>query len=231
MKPSPKALSFSKRNLNRLISLLIAGARHQRRARSSEEKRLAAQISLTAVIEFMQSVDETAGTDVCSPLLAVLNALHDLDDGKVATILLPTKRSSRPPDESRIRNLRAASAATLEFLISIGFGAEESARDIFHAVQSCGIPIGSIRNETPGAKTVMGWRNNIKSRSPKKSRRSLGNNAAHIASDDERYTFEVLLQSFSAQLDLPRSVEKQQVLHAFKHFLVTHCLTEKEKLY
>lgn len=119
--------------------------------------------------------------------------------------------------------MRAASAATLEFLISIGFGAEESALDIYRTVRSCGIPIGSIRNETPGGKTVMGWRNNIKSRSPKKSRRSLGNKAAHVASDDERSTFEVLLQSFSASPNLTPSQSKRLAMRALKHFLVTHC--------
>lgn len=121
-----------------------------------ESQRQAAMMSLAAVIDFLNSVDDCHREQLGKPLVTLFIALDALDKGKRSPLLGPTKQGGRPADTDFEAGYKAEAAAAMTLLMDNGLRQKEAARKVAKELSRFGYRLPGGR--APSARTVRGWR-------------------------------------------------------------------------
>ena len=136
---------------------------HKYYKEDEDHGRIGAIAAINAVAEFVRSIEQFHRDGLADPLIAISNALTDLDEGaKQHPMLTPKKASGGRPDITERQALRAEAAATMELAMQAGMGLEEAARMVAVHLQNRGVHIrGHDQNLTWD--TVKQWRDRLRS--------------------------------------------------------------------
>jgi hypothetical protein len=105
---------------------------------SPDQARAAVRIALAGVIKLIADLFPE-GPSLAAPLIQLQQDLHDLDRGKVAPLLMPTKVSNRPPLALSEGLFRAIVAAAMTRLMEgRRLSRDEAARDVSRRLAKMG---------------------------------------------------------------------------------------------
>jgi hypothetical protein len=121
-----------------------------------EAHREAAMLSLTAVIDFLNSVDDCHREQLGKPLVKLFVALDAVRHGKRSPLLEPAKQGGRPADTDFEAGYKAWAAAAMTLLMNNGLRQEEAARKVAREMSRSGYRLPG--GKAPSARAVRGWR-------------------------------------------------------------------------
>jgi len=150
------ALTMIRIRLGTLTERLRFAKRLYEAYEESEAHREAAMLSLTAVIDFLNSVDDCHREQLGKPLLTLFVALDAVHKGKRSPILEPAKQSGRPSDTDFEAGYKAWAAAAMTLLMDNGLQQKEAARKVAREMSRSGYRLPG--GKEPTARAVRGWR-------------------------------------------------------------------------
>jgi hypothetical protein len=125
----------------------------------AEAHREAAMLSLTAVIDFLASVDDCHREQLGKPLLTLFVALDAVHKGKRSPLLEPAKQGGRPSDTDFEAGYKAWAAAAMTLLMDTGLRQKEAARKVAKEMSRHGYRLPG--GKAPSATTVRAWRDQV----------------------------------------------------------------------
>lgn len=130
-----------------------------------ENSRGGAITALQAIVKFVNSIERLEVQSLALPLVHIMSALQDLDNGKIVPITMPTPGfDNRKPEAGMRKAERGIIIFFMGELIKAGMPVEDSAKFMVPILKKCGINIGG-RTSTPEWRTLAEWRSYSKKRS------------------------------------------------------------------
>ncbi len=121
------------------------------------DRRGGAITALQSVIAFVESIPRLESQNLLSPLVDLLSALNDLENGRAVAMLEPTGVQNRKPDPGLRKAIRAHAIFAIDTLISRGMSQEEACKFVAAELKAANIPVGG-RSATPPWRTINSWR-------------------------------------------------------------------------
>ncbi|HEV2678010.1 MAG TPA: hypothetical protein VGV37_25995 [Aliidongia sp.] len=113
----------------------------------------------TALVNLLGNLD---GLGIKSTaLIALLDALIDLDQGTVTPILEPTTFANRHPERSMVGQIKGAALFTVELLQRQGSSEEDALRQVASVLESAGYPFKARKADQPAWKIVRNWKDRL----------------------------------------------------------------------
>jgi hypothetical protein len=120
------------------------------------------QAALSAVIEFVEKIDPVEGTSICGPLKLVLEALTELEFGRVTPLVTPAKSGAgRQRDRMARVAMKGMAAADISALMKLGLSREDAAKKVAAKLRENKVKIPGKR--VLSWRTIAQWRDEIRS--------------------------------------------------------------------
>lgn len=141
--------------------------------RKADGGRAGAGLALSAVVDFISSFTENKETEpadpalrsqrwrLADPLVALVEALIDLDKGQVAKIVAPAPRTTRPPARTSHEMVKVYSAFSVEQLMKVGASRSQACSQVARTLSDAGFRLPG-RQGAPTARTVQNWRERLR---------------------------------------------------------------------
>jgi hypothetical protein len=121
-------------------------------------------LALQGIISFINSIPRLESQTLAFPLVRLLSALKDLENGQQVPLLTPTRFGNRPPEPGMRAVIKAYSVFATDCLMGRGEKLEDACKFVAAILSDGNIPSGK-RADTPYWKTVKGWRSDRSRRS------------------------------------------------------------------
>jgi hypothetical protein len=131
---------------------------------SADGGRAYARASVGAVLKFLMARFEGPALSALVPLRHLQYALHDLDNGKVTTMLRPKKVAHRPRDPVAVDGFRAFAAVAMDLFMDAEVGREQAARDVAHELSRKGYT--EVSGKMITWRRVEDWRDRMRRERP-----------------------------------------------------------------
>jgi hypothetical protein len=160
------ALDPAEEILKRIVQLRqqLAFAAQKFEKSAPDGGRSSVHMTLRAFDEFLAAMFGTREPSVFIPLSQLQYALHDLDRGKVVSLLAPQKVGRRPRDPAAKDALMALAAASMELLIDGGVPRKHAARQVADDLHGRGYRNGVSKRIS--AQNVEDWRDRMRTELP-----------------------------------------------------------------
>jgi hypothetical protein len=124
----------------------------------AQSERNAAMMAVNALLEFVVSVPGWERRGLGGPLWQLLTALHDLESGRVGSMLAPNPEvRNRKPDARMRKIVKAYALVFVDVLCRSGWSVTEGCGIVAKSLQENDIRLGG-RIDSPSWKSVKGWR-------------------------------------------------------------------------
>lgn len=127
----------------------------------AENKRDGVTRSIVATLAFVRGTMKPKGRELTRALYALLQSLADLENGRAAPLLKPSKVANRPQASTVMKLSQAFAVVTADFLIERGhLSVEEACRLVVRELQRVDLNVGNSRTGMAW-KVVKGWRDRL----------------------------------------------------------------------
>jgi hypothetical protein len=202
-KPGGSTGAVTTRHVGESLALLMAGLQEASRlfAEGKDGGRHGAIAALNAVIQFLLGFE--GATQFRQPLIALVDALVSLDDGRVLPILKPHPRSGRPPASAIEEDIKAVAAMTVHRLGETGLELNEAYERVAKVCREAG-----LKPARKGAKDSQGQKAEITARTVRLWCEKIAEDVGRRSQAAQ--TFDRLLQSQSSRAEaIAQAIEGQ----------------------
>jgi hypothetical protein len=121
------------------------------------DTRMAVGLAVKAAWEFVDAHKQLAAQGLHRPFFALVAALSDLNEGRLATWLKPAQFGNRPPDSAMRQEAKAYACFCVDQLVKLGESVEKACKAVAEIWNKHGISFGG-KLDTPPWRTIKDWR-------------------------------------------------------------------------